>query len=260
MIKRLLFFAVFALLAYLAQLAAKTPAAFVVQRFGENWPVKMTGVTGSVWQGRAEQMVVAKLTIEPVSWRVEPLALLGGGVAANIDLAGNDLSGRLNASTDLKQRIKIRDSRLLMPARQLDIEQLPVDLGGNLFIRIEQLAFDLEPRWPADPQASLPIVEAQVSWQGAAVTSPVPLELGEFLLQMGNQDQTIRASLTSASGPLDTQGNLEIRADGHYQWVIRLYPRGEANGEIRDLLSLLGRPDRSGAVTLRNEGDVKRWF
>ena len=68
-------------------LIATTPARWVVQTFmPENADIRLSGITGSVWSGHAESVAIQRQSIKDVSWTINPLVLITGGIGGSVDI------------------------------------------------------------------------------------------------------------------------------------------------------------------------------
>lgn len=258
--KQLLLYGLLGLAAFAGLLIAKTPAQFVAERYRESLPVTLSGIEGSIWVGRAAQLSYADIQLHALTWQIHPLALMTGQLHADLDLLEGPITGKAQVKTALDRSLQLTQTRLRLPADQLQIPDLSAEFAGDLNVRIDHLELaDATDPWPRG-EGGVPDIQAQVVWQSAGLTAPLQLALGQFVLALTNRDGELRGDLTSPEGPLETQGNIRIQAGGQYDLVLRLQPRGDAPDDLRQMLELLGRPDRSGAVTLRQSGNIKQFF
>ncbi len=258
--KQLLLYGLLGLLAFVGLLIAKTPANFVTERFQDVLPATVSGVEGSIWQGRAAQLSYADTQLQDLRWQLHPLSLLTGRMRADIDLIDGPITGQGQVKMALDRSLQITETRLRIPAREITFPDLTADFTGELFVRIEHLELaNAAAPWPRG-DGPVPAIQAQVVWQQAGISAPLQLALGQFLLELADRDGEIRGDLSSPEGPLETQGNIRIQKTGAYDLVLRLHPRDDAPDDLRQMLELLGRPDRSGAVTLRQSGNIKQFF
>ncbi|WP_221800812.1 type II secretion system protein N [Oceanobacter mangrovi] len=114
-------------------------------------PVKVESVAGTLWDGRFQlsDRMVGTLDGE---WQLQPLALLGGALVADIKVEGRDLrgSGELTASPSGELQIHdfdgYVDSALLQPL----LRRQKVSLNGELEISALSLSGNLQTRQLAD--------------------------------------------------------------------------------------------------------------
>ena len=71
-------------LLYLVFVVVLMPAKWAVQFIPKNAGVEPSGVSGTIWQGQAQQLMLRGEQIDKVQWQVKPLALLTGQLAADV--------------------------------------------------------------------------------------------------------------------------------------------------------------------------------
>ena len=76
------------IVAFLIFAIAYMPAIQVIGRVDLPKNVSISGVSGTLWTGKAQTIVVNGLPINNVNWELSPLALLIGKVSAHVK-AGN---------------------------------------------------------------------------------------------------------------------------------------------------------------------------
>lgn len=87
---------------------ATFPAALAWRWWGDRVPdVRLSGLSGSVWNGEALRVAVRGQALGKLKWQVSPLSLLGGNPAATLSLEGPGLklSGVFAAAAERQVRI-----------------------------------------------------------------------------------------------------------------------------------------------------------
>lgn len=241
------------IVAYGLFLLATLPASLAVSALPEDLPVQLSGVSGSLWQGRARQLGIGPQALGELRWALRPWALLGGRAGGELQLRGPWVEGRAELDVGLGGRLRLREGRFRAPAQLVqELQALPVELGGQLFLRVDELVLE--------PGAPLPRLKAELVWAQAGISAPYPMALGEYSLDLESRDGGIQGRLSERDGPFRASGNLLLREDGRYQLTLRLVPDRNTPPELRDGLRLLGRPDARGAVTIRQQGSLAALF
>ncbi len=139
-----------AVLTFVCFLVVYMPATFLLQ--GQSLPkgLNIYGVTGTVWNGKAQAVVIEGTPVTNVEWQLSGLSLLIGGIHAEVKggnlRAADEVSfkGEIRTSLFSPETIESDDFLLFMPADRVLAQiplPLPVDAGGRFRARIETLSF-----------------------------------------------------------------------------------------------------------------------
>lgn len=184
------------LVAFIFFLIVYMPANQVVGRIALPKNISITGVSGTVWNGKAKEVVMQGLPLKRVDWSLHPLALITGRLSANIK-AGNirnseeaALSGPLSVSLFNFKNIKAEDFVLYLPANYVVANltlPIPVDAGGRLRVRIEQ--------GHISPQCQE--LSGFGDWLNASVAGTQgPIQLGNYTVKFSCKGENIAAVLS----------------------------------------------------------------
>lgn len=209
--------------------------------------VELSGLSGSVWQGRAEQVAVAAVPLGSLEWQLDKAPLLAGTLHGTATLTGNDLEARAMI-TSSKGVLALEDLQVELPASALspalDIPAL-VLLG-----RIE-----LDVDFAEIRSGLLQRAQGRAHWRelgisGGAVAS-LPGLTAEFRDAPGGG---IAADLRDLGGPLAVNGKVLIR-DGGFTSETTLLLR-EDSPQLAELLKFIGERTPDGGSLLRIEGEL----
>lgn len=211
-------------------------------------PVELSGLSGSVWQGRAEQATALGVPIGALDWRVAKgpalarrfearLGLAGGGIEASANVHGGDDVVRLS---DIDARLP---AALLGPA--LDIPALVLTGEIELDVAEAEIAHGILTR------ASGSATWRDIGVVGAAVAS-LPGLRAEFAPRA---DGAIAARLADLGGALSVDGTVVIR-DGRFTSETKLLLR-EPDPRLAEMLKFVGERTPDGGSLLRIEGELK---
>jgi hypothetical protein len=248
-VKRAIQLGALGIVAYLVFLMSSVPAGFVLGQLPPEVAGTVVGVRGTVWSGEAASLTVQGVDLGRLEWSASPFAALIGRASADIAVRGRDLNGTARISAHPGGDVFVRDLQASTTPRLIDqFQPLPAELTGDLALELDTLSYQ---------GGALTDVKGELRWSNAAITAPYGIALGQYTLALETRDDAIRGSLTEQGSPLRTSGNFMLqKANGEYRLAVRLTPREETPQELRDLLSLLGKTDRSGGVTLRHQGIV----
>lgn len=74
------------LVAYAGFMVTELPASFVWDKMPNIRGVKMEGISGSLWSGSAQLVTIDRNELTNVHWQMEPLRLLKGELAMNMQM------------------------------------------------------------------------------------------------------------------------------------------------------------------------------
>ena len=121
-----------ALTAYFLFLLATLPMATLINNVPMDDRVQLEGITGSVWQGRLESLVIPDGRISKLSWNIPFLPLFTGSLVADVRFGANhELSGHGRLGSGFSGRFA-QDLSLSIPLSiVLDELTLPVPISGE---------------------------------------------------------------------------------------------------------------------------------
>ncbi len=227
------------LFAFACFIVATLPATLITDRLAVTG-VSAQGVQGSVWNGRAEQVQVSGTNLGQLQWRLHPLTLFTGKIAADIDLRGIGDAISAVVAAGFGGRISIANLRGDMPLSLFPHTALPGGWSGQLNVDLAKL--QLLNGWPVDAAGTLQVND---------LTGPTqqPKKLGSFRVVFpaaaGNSNALI-GKLESLSGPLDATGTLKFNRDRSYVIDGQVVARPNAPPEMINALQYLGAPEANG--------------
>src|SRR6185312_9765864 len=200
-------------------------------------------VDGSVWNGRAEQVLASNgRDLGRLQWELSHRALLGR-VEVQFDFHGQlrKLSAAQVVWSGVQARVNLSalaDPRLRLPLGQ---PQGEFDLGVGHAL--------LQGGWPLEMQAGL-------QWRQAALRTPDgEVSLGDLHGQASAQNGVIHAQWQDdGQGPLRTTGELQLSPLG-WRLTAELQARHD-DPILRRWLAALGRPGADGTVHVEHRGGL----
>ena len=199
-----------------------------------NVPLQMSGVSGTLWNGKAATVVVplqqGSYALGEVEWQLNPLTLLSlkpcADLAARLEsqLLTGTACGGLNGSVQLK------NTQIAVPAKVAEIFEVPLEIDGEILVNIESLAL-------ANNQIEQ--ISSSGSWADARFynsTSWVSLgTLGFDLVEDGQGG--IRADIYDIEGPIQVKLDSQFNLNGDYNTEGQLQLRASAPREIGEMLN-----------------------
>lgn len=233
----------------LAFLPARLALDFVGDRLG---PVQLGEVSGTLWSGQANPASINGEAIGVLSWKLNPLSLLGARVDAAVVLRGDSYNGDSAISVHRDRSVHVRDLSLRFPARRLEpVLDIPaLVLRGEVQVAIAR----------AELRGGFPTaVQGRATWKDAAVAGSAEAQFGELItdfasLPVGGIEGTIR----DGGGPLQAQGAYRASLAG-YNADLSLRAR-DGNPQVTEALQYIGQPQPDGSARLEIRGTLLGGF
>ncbi|MCV2885810.1 type II secretion system protein N [Aestuariibacter sp. AA17] len=239
-----------AVLAYLFFLVANLPANQILGRIKQNPSVALYGVSGTLWEGHANTLVVQGLPIDDVSWDISVWKLLIGKLSIDID-AGNSrdntaisLKGPISINVFNPQHITAQDLTLFLPT-DLVIAKLPlpvpVNAGGRFKLQLDEMDYDQQCH----------TLSGNGQWLKATVAGAKgPISLGNFdaSIACDNGEILVNVSEPNAFGLSATARvpvNLNVRVEGRFK------PQESLPPEVHQAAKFFGQPDSEGYYNVK---------
>ncbi|MEM9183523.1 MAG: type II secretion system protein N [Pseudomonadota bacterium] len=236
--------------ALLLALAIQLPASLAPRLLSSQVPpLALSGVSGSLWQGRAVQTSWDRWPAGAVRWRVAIPPLLALRTRLELELEGPPLRGQLVLQRNLDGTLLISGAQITLPALWLQqiINQPALRLAGTVDLKIDRAMVDSE-GW-------LVALDGSARWRDAVVSVDQRSALGDLLLSWTTDSNgRITGTLADEGGPLALAGEVSI-ANRAYR-IRALASARSGDVALRRALSYLGRTEPSGEVRLEIFGPL----
>ncbi len=245
--KIILKWSAFGFAAFLAALIYTIPAHLILPYLPSF--VHISRLSGTIWNAQATDLVLEDFAFNEVMWRIQPLFLLTGRLKTRVKFDNPDMSG----STDI-----------ILGYRSLNLEDLHVTgntavIGPylNTFGASINGKFDLMLESLKATQSGPQQTQGRLIVYNSKLTSPTELSLGDIELNLEQQEDTAVATLkNSATNALKMSGTVKINPEWRYSSGIRIAPTSTTPDAVRQTLTLLGRADARGSVTIKHNGQI----
>ena len=214
-------------------------------------PVKLSGVSGSIWNGGAQLVETPELKqpITNVKWKFQPSTLLSAsaGAVVNFEVLGGKGEGLVSRNSG--GNVLVNDGTFRVPASRLEqFLPLPVaEFGGILLADIEDLELE---------NNLLKRTVGTLTWNNAEVKNTVLLGQVVFDIVPQGEDQHI-GKLSNTDGQLELRGEVVLDLAGNYKADIQIKPTTETPPQVNGILGLVGRPASDGSYRIRNNGNIQ---
>ncbi|WP_394132887.1 type II secretion system protein N [Shewanella maritima] len=237
---------------YLVFLVVYMPANWLLSVAPLPNNVSLTGVTGTLWQGRAAQVSFDKRSVEQVSWELSPWGLLLG--RANIDFEiGNRnslVNGRGYVSLSMSG-IDAQDLRFEAPSGFLLAgARLPfrTRVNGDLSVVVEN--FEQGKPWCEQLVGRAFINGLDVSNQFGNYP------LGNLNTGLSCEDGQIKLTVDEAANALGLSGTVLLAENNQVIVSAKIKPTDSQPDDLREALVFLGKQDSQGYYAINYRGRI----
>ncbi|MFT4937304.1 MAG: general secretion pathway protein N [Paraglaciecola sp.] len=132
---------------YIFFLSVKLPASQVLSLIDLPSDLKISGVSGTIWNGRAQQLTAHGLPVEDLSWELDVLPLLWGTVSAKVNAGNIREIDKISFSGDLSfsaSSLKAENFQSYLPTNlviSLMPLPFPVEAQGRFRMQLEELEY-----------------------------------------------------------------------------------------------------------------------
>jgi hypothetical protein len=218
---------------FLALLIAFPPA--LALRWLAPKDLSMQSPAGSVWRGETQAASYAGYYLGSAKWRMQPLALLRGRLAYEVEAQAPD--GFIKGVFALTPTGKLHVSKLsAVAAIQTLAPLLPPELPAGLVKGRAQLKLDelqLADGWPLAARGQVDLVDLEVM-------SGDPL--GSYEIQLdGDDGAPVHGTFHDTAGTVEIKGTLTLNADRSSDLQCTAHPRPNASDMVKSAVGSLCR-------------------
>lgn len=242
-----------AVVSYLALLITTMPANTVSSIINDNSPVKIRGVSGTIWHGKAFSVDINNsIQLQSTEWSFTVWKLLLGQLAIDIETQYLDNNINSEIGTSFLGRYFINDLSATILAKDLaQLAEIPLaQLSGLISLNITQA------QWK---QGELPIATGEINWKDAAVTITDTASLGNVSILLNeSEQQLLNADISNQGGDIKISGNAELVPETDYALNITLTPTATAKNNIKQSLGLFAQKQSNGDYVLKKSGSLNQ--
>lgn len=231
---------------FAAGLVLMFPARVAYEWFAPE-TVRLSGISGTVWDGSAAEGTFGGFYAGNPGWRFRPTALFTGklGYAVSADPAGGSFAGNVGIAPG--GSVHLTDLGARLPLTSLGNAVAAVGAEGLADLQFDALVLD--DGWPVRAAGAADLRELVIP-----VLSPEPL--GDYHAVFETADDVVTGRFEDVSGVLDLVGTLELRPDRTYVLSGRVRATNTAPPSLVQQLRFLGQPDADGMRTFRLAGEL----
>jgi len=215
------------------------PASVVLSRLG---PAGITagGVSGSIWNGKAQVLQIQGVQVGSVEWDLHVLALFTAHLSADVKVSRVDGFANTAVSVSPSGTVTLKELTASLPLRALPSN---VATGWSATLNGKFTRLTLEKGWPTHVDGSLDAID---------VTGPArrPANVGSYRIVFdpatANPELLQGAVSDAGDGPLQINGTVRLKADRSYEVDALVGTKPNTPGNLAKALEYLGPPDPQG--------------
>ncbi|NQD35672.1 type II secretion system protein N [Permianibacter sp. IMCC34836] len=196
--------------AFLLLLLITAPATLLTRTASKFVPdLAFSGVTGSFWQGNAQQLRLGDISLTDFQWQLSPWQLLLGRAALQFqfdDGLSQRGSGKVQASAG--GQLSASEVSVQLPAQALQpfINLTGVQLHGDLQLELSDAAL---------ANGRIERLQGRLNWSRAQVKTPLGQpQLGAYAVDLKDDGEGgINGAITDIDGVLGLTGNFHLTMD-----------------------------------------------
>lgn len=247
--KRGIWIALLAALAFATILLARLPAAWLVPASG-SWG-SCASVEGTLWSGVCSGLRVQGTSVGDTSWQLRPLRLFAGKLAARLAVARGASALSTQLELGLGGRVTLRDVLADVALDPAVIPGLPAALRGRAHVDLALAQIE---------HGVLEELAGVIEARDLEDRSGLATRLGSYALTFPGGRDALTGKLRDIDGPLALEGTLRLTPEPGYVLEALIAPRSGAPPEIVNTLArwsslgFLGPPDATGRRPFSIEG------
>jgi general secretion pathway protein N len=215
------------------------PASVVLSRLGSAG-VTASGVSGSIWNGKAQVLQIQGSTIGSVAWNLHVLPLFTLHLNADVKVSRTDGFAATELSVGPGGKVTLKQLTASLPLSAINNPQLN-GWAGQLNAKFARLTLDKG--WPTEVDGSLDAID---------VTGPArkPANVGSYRIVFDPAASTaemLQGAISDAgNGPLLINGTVRLKADRSYEVDALVGTKANTPPNLARALEYLGPPDPQG--------------
>ncbi len=209
--------------------------------------LSLSGISGSVWSGRAREGDANGIYLRDLQWHIRPFdfVTLKLGFAVSTMLASGFIEG--NIAIGVTGSIVARDISASVPLRTLQTSLGMPGLQGSLSAQFDVLKLE----------AGLPVTADGVLEVSNLIAPLIDRNsIGGYKAEFVTQESGVFASVEDTDGVVDLAGSLQVSADLSYLFIAQLGVKPETPANLRQQMQFLGSVNDRGQHELRIEGQL----
>jgi len=234
-VRRSLWIALLAAVAFVVIVLARMPAAWVVPTRGTQWAC--ASIDGSLWSGSCAGLTVSGTPLGDMSWELHPLRLLAGRLAAHLTLSHGPADAAADVEVTFGQRLTARNVIADLPLDPALLPSVPANLHGRAHVDLALAQVQ---------RGVIRQLQGRIEARNLEERSGNNTALGSYSVSFPGGSGDPVGTLRDLEGPLALEGTLRLTSAPGFELEGVIAARRGAPPELVNSLRFLGSPDATG--------------
>jgi hypothetical protein len=234
-VKRPLWIALLAAVAFVAIVLARMPAAWVVPARGPQWAC--ASIDGSLWSGTCAGLTASGTPLGDMSWELHPLRLLAGRLGAHLTLSHGPADAAADVELTFGRRLTARNVVADLPLDPALLASLPANLHGRAHVELALAQVE---------NGIIRQLQGRIDARNLEERSGNNTALGSYSVSFPGGSGDPVGTLRDLEGPLALEGTLRLTPAPGFELEGVIAARRGAPPELVNSLRFLGSPDATG--------------
>jgi general secretion pathway protein N len=215
--------------------------------------LRLSGASGTLWNGSAQQVMVGRLQFGRTQWRTSAGALLLGRLKLNVDTALPGGFARGDVSLSLGGTLRVSDFEAAGPLEALGGMLGFPQASGEASVAVTMA--ELSDGWPTRLVGTVRLGNIPLAVAGVTDGSMINI-LTEFDVPETPDDGRVPGAVSDQGGPLQIAGTITFYPPANYDIDSLINVRADAAPELRQGLALLGPEGPNGSRQFAMSGSL----
>jgi general secretion pathway protein N len=234
-VKRPLWIALLAAVAFVVIVLARMPAAWVVPARGPQWAC--TSVDGSLWSGACVGLTVSGTPLGDLTWELHPLRLAAGRLAAHVTVSHGPADAAADVELTFGQRLTAHNVVADLPLDPALVPSVPPNLHGRAHVELALAEVQ---------RGVIRQLQGRIEARNLEERSGNNTALGSYSVSFPGGSGDPVGTLRDLEGPLALEGTLRLTPAPGFELEGVIAARQGAPPELVNSLRFLGSPDATG--------------
>ncbi len=231
---------------YLFFLLARFPAAVALNMVELPDTIRIGSVTGTIWSGQANRVVLRGISLEQIKWRLSPWALLVANLSLDVEARQQKQFAMTQLQLGLSGNIALYQTRFSFDLAMLQ----PLFYGLPLAYEGKASGYFPELQWKKQHHV---VVNGKLSLTGIGLLAPRQQQLGDYVVRFQAEKNAASSFvIQDAEAQLGLDGRGVISKDGMLDLAVELDTRGVTE-DIRQTLAMLGRKTAQDGIYIKQQ-------
>jgi general secretion pathway protein N len=235
-VKRPLWIALLAAVAFVVIVLARMPASWVVPARGPQWAC--ASVDGSLWSGGCTGLTVSGTALGDLTWELHPLRLAAARLAAHLALSHGPADAAADVELSFGGRVTARNVVADLPLDPRLLPAVPANLHGRAHLELALAQVQ---------HGVIRQLQGRIEARDLEERSGNNTALGSYAVSFpGGSSGDPVGTLRDLDGPLALEGTLRLTPAPGFELEGVIAARRGAPPELVNSLRFLGSPDATG--------------